>query len=103
MSGRAELEKAHYIKRLLEKKLAKTDPELDYEDRMAQAIAALHEALPPDCEPAEELQEEAEEEGLGEPPMEFDEDEAEKKVRKHKKPEPTIFVIVQEKLTKDVK
>ena len=122
MSGN-DIDNAHYIQRLLEKKLDKADPEQPFHCRMRDAMAAMDEqfgdkwrhimkksgldVMPTKGEEPQDdsffslLQRVSEDEGIGEPPIDIDEKEKEAKVRKHKQDEPTIFILVRKHLGKN--
>jgi hypothetical protein len=98
MKGSRGLEKDHYKRKLLEKKLDKADPKLSFQERMAQAMAAMEELLgeQDDCQ---KLAHEGDKEGLGELPEGIEDEEEVAEVQKHKSRLPTIFVIIRDKLS----
>ena len=122
-----DIEHAFYVRRLLEKKLDRADPEQPLHCRMRDAMAAMDEQfgekwrhimkksgldMMPTTEadePADEAKDESffktlqsvsEDEGIGEPPITMHEQEEEGKVRKHKKEEPTIFILIKKHLSR---
>jgi hypothetical protein len=96
MNDHGKLDHAHHMRRLLEQKLAKVDPSLPHDERLARARAALRADLQ---QPAnslfELLQKLSDKEGIGEPPLALKDKEEEEEIQA---PAPTIFIIMSKKL-----
>lgn len=119
MSDREKIEKATYLRRMYEEKLAHVNPKKSFKDRVNEAIADMDKKfgsqwrdmldesgldIMPSSEPEQEstksgpekvdmfskLQDEADEEGIGEPPLSFQGPE--------KKQELPLIVIVEKRL-----